>query len=91
MGTIFLAIPGLEAAPLEDGAILYYPKTGKFLMLNRTAAFVWNALSAPRKAEDLVNGICAAFPEVSPVIARQDVDSLLENLKSLELVSVTSE
>ena len=91
MGTVFLAIPGLEAAPLEDGAILYYPKTGKFLMLNRTAAFVWNALSAPKKTEELVSGICQAFPEVSPVTARQDVTLLLENLTTLELVSVASD
>jgi hypothetical protein len=91
MATIFVATPGLEAAPLEDGAILFYPKTGKFLMLNRTAAFVWSALSAPKKREELVDGVCAAFPGVSPATAQHDVESLLEELKTLDLVSVSSE
>jgi hypothetical protein len=91
MGEVFSATPGLEAAPLEDGAILYYPKTGKFLMLNRTAAFVWNALSAPKKLEELVSGLCKAFPDVPPSAAHDDVNSLLDQLKSLELVSTVSE
>jgi Coenzyme PQQ synthesis protein D (PqqD) len=91
MGQLFSATPGLEAAPLEDGAILYYPKTGKFLMLNRTAAFIWNALSVPKKPEELVNGLCQAFPDVTPAAAQSDVNSLLEQLKALELVSTASE
>ena len=45
-GSQYVALPGLEAAPLENGAVLYHPHTKKFIMLNRSAALIWSELTA---------------------------------------------
>ena len=87
MNTTFVAIEGLENAPLADGgAVLYSAKSGKFIRLNRTADRLWSDLSAPRTEEDLVRGLCEAYPGIEGTKARTDVTQALESLRQLELV-----
>jgi hypothetical protein len=84
----YVALAGLESAPLESGAVLYHPDHKRFLMLNRSAALLWTELSTPRTREQLVCHLRAAFPSVDESAAKQDVNNALEQLKALELVSV---
>jgi hypothetical protein len=83
----FVAVPGLEAAPLETGAVLYHPQTKKFIMLNRSAAMIWAELSTPKTRDELVRKICSAYPDVDTGVADGDVDAALGQLKALDLVS----
>ena len=55
MNTTYVATAGLETAPLQDGSVLYNLKTGKFIMLNRSAAFLWAELSTPVTSDALVD------------------------------------
>ena len=87
MRTIFVATAGLETAPLQDGAVLYNMKTGKFVMLNRPAAHLWSELSTPKTEDELIAGLCAAFSGVASPAATQGVEQALKNLQELELVS----
>ncbi len=86
MSTTFVATAGLETAPIQDGSVLYDPKTGKFIMLNRSAAFLWTELSTPKTEDELIRLLCVTFPDVDPSGGRQDVSQTLEQLKGLELV-----
>ena len=83
----FVAAQGLEAAPLENGAVLYHPETKKFIMLNRSAAMIWGELATPKTREQLISKVCATYPDVDEKVAVDDVAAALEQLKSLELVS----
>jgi hypothetical protein len=83
----YVALQGLEAAPLENGAVLYHPQTKKFIMLNRSAAMIWGELATPKTREQLISKVCAVYPDVDEGSAVNDVTAALEQLKSLELVS----
>lgn len=86
-GSTYVALQGLEAAPLESGAVLYHPQTKKFIMLNRSAAMIWGELATPKTREQLISKVCAAYPDVDESMAVSDVAAALEQLKLLELVS----
>ena len=85
--TTYVALPGLEAAPLESGSVLYHPQTKKFIMLNRSAAMIWTELATPKTRDELVRKVCAAYPDVDAGVADTDIDAALDQLKALELVS----
>ena len=85
----FVLTPGMDAAPIESGSIAYDPKSGKFIMLNRAADFIWSALSTPKTADELVKGLCATFPDVDAAAAKCDVEAFLEQLKQFALISVS--
>ena len=87
MNTTYVATAGLETAPLQDGSVLYNLKTGKFIMLNRSASFLWTELAAPVTQEDLLRRLCGAFASVEADCVRQEVDQALAQFKELELAS----
>jgi PqqD family protein of HPr-rel-A system len=89
MSKSFVATQGLETTALEEGAILFHPKSGKFVMLNRSAALVWAELSTPKTEEELARKLSTSFADVAPAAARTDVQDVLARLRELELVSST--
>jgi hypothetical protein len=86
MTETFVASAGLDAAPLEDGSVLYSAKTGKFIMLNRSAAFLFTEMSAPTTEDELNRRLCAAFPDMATAAAQQEVTKALQLLNDLDLV-----
>lgn len=88
-GTRFLRASSVEVAPMQQETILFHPGSGKFTLLNASAAVVWNQLAAPADADTLVSAICDAFDGVTPDQARADVDVVLKEFRSLELIDVT--
>ena len=87
MSKTFVAAAGLETTALEEGAILFHPKSGKFVMLNRSAALVWAELATPKTEEELAQKLTANFADVAPATAQHDVQSVLARLRELEIVS----
>ena len=87
MTDAFVATQGLETTPLEEGAVLFHPKLGKFVMLNRSAAFLWSELTTPKTEEELARRFAANFTDAAPETSRQDVREALAKLRELELIS----
>ena len=86
MELTFTRNPRMEAAPLNEEAILLDPATSKFFMLNRTGAFIWERLATPSTAESLAGEICNNFENVAPAKALTDVRATLDEMVSMELV-----
>ncbi len=86
MSTVFVATAGLETAPLADGAVLYNLRTGKFIMLNRSADRLWAELSKAKTEDELVRGLRRSYPEIDSPTARKAVSETLESLRELDLV-----
>jgi PqqD family protein of HPr-rel-A system len=87
MANTYVAVTGLEAAPLADGgAVIFSPKTGKFVMLNRTAERLWTRLQAARTEDDLVADLCRTYTDAGADPVRRDVQAVLESLRGLDLV-----
>jgi len=87
MSKTFVATAGLETTALEEGAILFHPKSGKFVMLNRSAALVWAELATPKTEEELAQKLAVSFEGVTTATAQHDVQSVLTRLRELEIVS----
>lgn len=77
---------GVEAAPLNDEAILLDPTTSKFFMLNRTSSFIWDRLSAPTTVEALAGEICNRFNDVALPNALSDVRATLDEMLAMGLI-----
>jgi len=86
MRNSFVAATDVEVAPLADGAVLYDPKSGKFVMLNGSAERLWSQLSEARTEDRLIEGLCRSYPDIETVTARQAVSQALESLRRLDLV-----
>jgi hypothetical protein len=76
----------VEAAPLNEEAILLDPATSKFFMLNSTSSFIWEHLSTPTTAESLAGELCKAFDNVAMPQALNDVRAALDEMLSMGLV-----
>ena len=84
MSNRFVAAAGLETAPIQEGLVLFDPKTGKFIMFNRSAASLWTELSTPRTEEELIGTLGSAFRGVAT--PGKDVGEALGRFKELGLV-----
>jgi len=61
MSTFYIATAGVEAAPLQDGSVLYNLNTSKFVLLNRPLALIWSELATPKTSGDVVARLCASI------------------------------
>jgi len=86
-GPKYRAHQTLETTALQDGAVLFHPKLGKFVMLNRSAAVLWAELSTPRTEDELIQSLGSTFADVPAETVRQDVRDALQLLEELDLVS----
>ena len=90
MSTRFLRNASVEMAPLQQELMLFHAATKKFCVLNPSAAHVWRRLDEPRTAEELVTSLCEEFRTPSRDPVEQDVNAVLMELESLDLVSRTA-
>ena len=88
MNTTYIATAGLESAPLQDGSVLYNLQTGKFILLNRSAAFLWTELAAPAGMDELSRRLCATYPQAAAQGLLRDVEAALSSFQDLQLVSL---
>ena len=78
--------PIVEGAPLQDETILFHSATNKFCVLNTTSSFIWSELRKPATAEEIAERISLSFRGVTTAEALGDVDSILQEMLSLDLV-----
>ena len=69
--------PAIEAAPLQQEMILFEPGANRFLLLNGTAAFLWEQLEQPATAEQLSDEVCRHYEGVDKSAALEDVHKAL--------------
>lgn len=87
MSTTFVAVPELETAPLAGGgSVLYSAKTGKFVMLNRSADQLWSEMSSGKTEDELVRSLRATYPGLETPAAREAVRQTIESLRGLDLL-----
>ena len=91
MGKTFEQNQEIEAAPLNEEAILFNPTSSKFFMLNSTSAFVWERLSTPATIEGIATAIIDNFSDVTAEDAIADVSTTVEELVSLDLAVATGD
>jgi hypothetical protein len=87
MTKYFVATAGVEAVPLQDGAVLYNMGTSKFVMLNYSLAFLWGRLAAPRTAEELFGALSEVVSGGLPATAGRDIENAIDQLAALKLVA----
>ena len=75
-----------EAAPMQDETIIFHANRNQFTVLNHTAAFVWERLSAPQTVDDLAGALLGAYTGVALETAKVDIERALHELESLGLV-----
>lgn len=78
--------PAIEAAPLQQELMLFNATTKKFCVLNSSAAHIWERLSEPRTADELVSSLREHFAGTDAAAVEKDVQTVLGQLVSLELV-----
>ena len=91
MGMTFERNKEVEAAPLNEEAILLDPASSNFFMLNSTSAFIWDQLSTPATIERIATAVVDTFADVTPEAAIADVSSTLDELVSKNLVIATGD
>jgi hypothetical protein len=91
MGMTFERNQEVEAAPLNEEAILLDPTSSKFFMLNSTSAFIWDQLSRPATVERIATAIVDTFGDVTPETAMADVRNSVEELVAMNLVVATGD
>lgn len=90
MAAVYRRASTVEAAPMQSETILFNPATKGFCVLNASAALVWNSLESPQSASALADQLVRAFSGVSLDQARNDVQSVLDEFRSLSLVELQS-
>ena len=74
---------------LDGEAVLLDPQMGCSYNLNPVGTLVWTLLDGQHNTEDIVAAICEAY-EIEPEQASQDVQRLLDDLRTNKLVNTSS-
>lgn len=67
--------------------MLFHPTTGKFIMLNASAASIWSELATPRTERELADTLCSRFADIDPSAALRDARDAVSQLLELQLVA----
>jgi hypothetical protein len=80
------ARPDLTARAVDGEAVLLDRSGGRVHQLNVTASFVWSKLDGCTPPHDVAVAVAEAF-EVEPETAARDVNALLEQFRTLNLLA----
>jgi len=78
--------PDVEFRRLGEQMVLVHLDTNQVYELNNTGARVWELMGAGANEDEILDRLTANF-EVGPEQLRQDVEALLQELKSAGLIS----
>lgn len=80
---------GLAFEQVEEDLLILDQRNQKIHQLNPTARAVWRCIEAGFAQEDIVNEIVKIF-DVTDAVALQDVERILKELSSLNLVEANA-
>jgi hypothetical protein len=81
--------PAIDVAPMKNESVLFQPQTNQFCLLNVTATFIWNQLERPHTCSELAQTLCDQFDGVSSPEAIQDVEKIVDELLSLNFLTLS--
>ena len=77
----------LVTAPMDDDLAMMDIDTGKYFVLDKVAAFIWEQLSSPTRIASLLTTLTAMY-DVRPEQCEADVVPFLQQLHTKGLVRV---
>ena len=83
--TYYSAKPGVMDCDIGGERALLHLETNEYFTLNQAASKIWLTLTEPKSLEDLVEVITNSF-EVTAAQCRPDIEELLEQMKSANVV-----
>jgi PqqD family protein of HPr-rel-A system len=72
---------------MKDETVLFNPRNGRFCVLNKTAAFIWNQLEEPRSSTEICAALAANFAGAASAAVRADVSRALDELQDAGCVT----
>lgn len=91
MGELYVRSTSILEKTLDDELLLIDKGTDVIFNLNPLGTAVWGFLETPRKTDEIIDVLCAAFPNIPEVQIREDTLLLLEQLVDRELLVVQKE
>lgn len=73
---------------LSNEVVVLSLRNGEYFGLNTVAAAVWNLLQSPRSIEQVRDELLRQFGGITPDRCLQEVMTLVEELRAMELVEV---
>ena len=83
----FVAAPDQVSSELAGESVILNLKTGLYFGLNEVGAKIWEQIQSPKTFQEICNAIIAEY-EVSEEECKKDVEELLEEMITAQLVNV---
>lgn len=87
-GAVIAVASRVVGTELDGEFVMLDPDSGNYYGLNEVGSAVWRLIASPRRLDEVVAHVCATF-EVAPDRCRADVEQLLAELASRQLVTVS--
>jgi hypothetical protein len=83
--------PEIELEPVGNDLLLYSPRNEVIFALNQTSALIWNLCDGNRTVREIVEILCAAYPESAADIPAQVEEALSKLVDSQALARIEAE
>ena len=81
--------PDQVSCELSGEVVVLSLKNGEYFGLNPVAAVVWNLVQSPRSIAEIRDALLQEFSGVTPEQCLAEVTALVEELRRMELVTVS--
>ena len=71
----------------DDGAFLFDPDTGRVCYLNDLGKAIWGLCEKKKSAEQIIEKVCAEYPDEPAVKITADCNTFFDELKRLTFIS----
>lgn len=88
MGDVYVRSTKILEKTLDDELLLIDGDTDVILNLNPLGTAVWRFLVTPRETNEIIEVLCAAFPDIPEEQIREDTSRLLDQLVDRQLLVV---
>ncbi len=88
MVQIYVRNPEIVEKILDDEVLLIDDANDVIFNLNPIGTAVWNFLESPRKMDEILQVLYAAFPDIPREQISRDTDLLLAQLKDRRLIEI---
>jgi hypothetical protein len=83
--------PEIELESIGNDLLLYSPRNEVIFALNQTSALIWNLCDGNRSVAEIIEILCAAYPDAAVEIPAQVEATLLKLVASQALERIEAE
>lgn len=87
MATCYRRNPKVEESPLQGELMLFEPVKGRFFVLNRTMAYLWQNCEGEKTFERIVESVPGEFSDTGAKDVAGEMRKALDELVALGLVT----